>query len=233
MKRFLFAGVAIAALAAAQTASAADLPRRGAAAPPAPAYVSAAPIFSWAGVYAGLNAGYGFGSFRGAPSNLFGKANGALVGGTLGYNYQAGQVVFGVEGDYGFDGAKNTNLLPGRGIGVGTASATGKISDMLTARGRIGYSVERALLFATGGYAGATIKGTVVDPTLGATYSSSSWRNGYALGAGIEYAFTQNVSAKAEYLYTDFGKKSVFTAPWATNVGAHQSLVRGGVNYHF
>jgi outer membrane immunogenic protein len=232
MKRILFATAAIAAVGLAQTANAADLPRRSSAAAPAPIY-SAAPLFTWTGVYAGVNFGYGFGKFNGTNGGTFGKADGGLVGATLGYNYQVGQALFGLEGDYGYDGAKNTNIVPGRGLGIGAASATGKMSDLLTARARLGYSVDRALLFVTGGYAGATVKTSVVDPTLPATFSSSAWRNGYALGGGLEYAFTQNISAKAEYLYTSFGSKTALAAPWTSNVGLHQNLIRGGVNYRF
>jgi outer membrane immunogenic protein len=231
MKRILFATTALAALGAAQAANAADLPRRDTMAP-APVY-TAAPLFTWTGAYAGLNFGYGLGKFDGAGGGVFGKADGATVGGTLGYNYQMGQILLGVEGDWGWDGAKNTNYVNGRGLGIGTATATGKVTDILTARGRLGYAVDRALLFVTGGYAGATVKTTLVDPTLPNSYSSSGWRSGYALGAGLEYAFTQNISAKAEYLYTDFGSKTVLAGPWAAPVGVHQSLIRGGLNYHF
>jgi outer membrane immunogenic protein len=232
MKRILFATVAIATLGLAQAANAADLPRRGAAMAPAPIY-TAAPLFTWTGLYAGVNFGYGFGKFNGANGGTFGKADGGLVGATLGYNYQVGQTVFGLEGDYGYDGAKNTNIVPGRGLGAGVASASGKITDMLTARARLGYSVDRALLFVTGGYAGASVKTGIVDPTIPASFSNSSWRNGYALGGGLEYAFTQNISAKAEYVYTSFGSKTELSAPWMSTVGAHQNLVRGGVNYRF
>ena len=228
MKRILFATAAIAALGAAQVANAADLPRRTSATAPAP-YAAPVPVFTWSGPYAGLNFGYGFGSF----SNTFGKADGGLIGATLGYNYQVGQAVFGLEGDYDYNGAKNSNMLAGRGLGTSSARTTGKISDMLTARARAGYAVDRALLFVTGGYAGATVKTTVVDPSIPASFANSSWRNGYALGGGLEYAFTQNVSAKAEYIYTSFSNKTQLAAPWTTNVGEHQSLVRGGVNYRF
>jgi outer membrane immunogenic protein len=231
MKRILFATVAIAALGAGQAAMAADLPGRSAAMAPSPIYTS--PIFTWTGFYAGVNFGYGSGKFNGANGGIFGKADGGVVGATLGYNYQVGQALLGVEGDYDFVSAKNTNIVTGRGFGIGAASATGKVSDMLTARARLGYSIDRALLFVTGGYAGASVKTSIVDPTIPASFSSSEWRNGYALGGGLEYAFTQNISAKAEYLYTSFGSKSSLSAPWVSNVGVHQNLIRGGVNYRF
>ena len=231
MKRILFATAAIAALGAGQAANAADLPGRNAA--PAPAVYGAAPIFTWTGVYAGVNFGYGAGKFKGTNGGTFGSPDGGVFGATLGYNYQVGQALFGLEGDYSYNGAKNTNGVPGLGLRPGAATATGKASDLLTARARLGYSVDRALLFVTGGYAGATVKTSVVDPTIPASFSSSGWRNGYALGAGLEYAFTQNISAKAEYLYANFGSKTAMSAPWASNVGLSENLIRGGVNYRF
>lgn len=229
--RTLFATAAVAVLAAAP-ASAADLPGRSAATAPAPVY-SQAPLFTWTGFYAGVNAGYGFGGYRGPGGNNFGNANGGVIGGTLGYNYQAGNIVFGAEGDWDFNGTKSTRAIPGLGTLAGVATSQAQINNMLTARGRIGYAADRALLFVTGGYAGANLKGTITDPTIPATFSNSSWRNGYALGGGIEYAFTRNISAKAEYLYTSFGSKTEFAAPWASNVDAHQNLIRAGLNYHF
>lgn len=232
MKRILFATAALAAFGAAQAANAADLPRRDTMAP-APVYVAPAPIFTWTGFYAGLNFGYGLGKFDRAGGGVFGKADGGVAGATLGYNYQVGQALFGLEGDYDWNGAKNTNSVAGRGLGLGAATATGKVTDLLTARARLGYTVDRALLFVTGGYAGATVKTSVVDPTLPNTFSSSDWRSGYALGGGLEYAFTQNISAKAEYLYTNLGSKTVLASPWTAPVGVHQNLIRGGLNYRF
>src|SRR6185437_9888119 len=98
MKKLLLAGVGLLALGI-TSASAADVARRRAAPPPAPVYT---PVFSWTGFYAGINGGYGWGgntSFSAPfPSSSF-DTSGGLVGGTLGYNYQMNQLVFGVEGD--------------------------------------------------------------------------------------------------------------------------------------
>src|SRR6201999_3405809 len=83
----LMAGVATSAFAA-------DLPTRKA--PPAPAPIYVAPAFTWTGFYLGVNGGYGVGN----DGKSFGNVDGGMVGGTAGYNYQLGQIVLGVEGDW-------------------------------------------------------------------------------------------------------------------------------------
>ena len=203
---------ALSVLALGGAAVAADLPRKATA--PAP-YVAAVPVFTWTGFYAGVNAGYGWGSQKGTADARFGALDGAQVGGTVGYNQQVGSLVFGVESDLDWSNAKNTN-----------GAAISKLNSMGTARGRVGYAVDRVLLFTTGGYAGGN-----VERTVGAA-STSDWHNGYVLGGGMEYALTSNVSAKAEYLYTDLSSKTD-TAGLASRAGLTQNAVRMGVNYRF
>jgi outer membrane immunogenic protein len=200
---------ALSVLALGNATLAADLPRRVTA--PAP-YVAQVPVFTWTGLYAGVNAGYGWATQKGAAGATFGKMDGAQVGGTVGYNYQMGQIVLGVEGDDAWNRARNTNV-----------GAISKSTNIATARGRIGYAVDRVLLFTTGGYAGGAIERN------GGAASASDWHNGYALGGGMEYAFTSNVSAKAEYLYTDLASKG----DTAARAGLTQNTVRMGVNYRF
>ncbi len=200
---------ALSVFALGSAAVAADLPRRSVA--PAP-YVAPAPVFTWTGLYAGVNAGYAWGKPKGAADAAFGSIDGAQVGGTVGYNHQMGQIVLGVEADDAWSNARGNK-----------AGATSKTTNVATARGRIGYAVDRVLLFGTGGYAGGSI-----DRTL-AGVSANDWHNGYALGGGMEYAFTSNVSAKAEYLYTDLASKTGA----ASRAGATANNVRMGVNYKF
>ena len=225
MKYAFLATSGLLALAITQ-AGAADLPRRTDAAPPAPIY-SPAPIFTWTGFYVGLNTGYGFGKFTGGGDTLFGKAHGGLVGGTVGYNQQFGSIVLGVEGDWDWSGVKGSNTLAGPVFG------SAKLTNLATARIRAGYSIDKALLYVTGGYAGGTISGSLNDTTIPRNFSSSNWNNGYAVGAGVEYAFSKNISVKAEYLYANLATKPVFAAPDLSNAGVHQNLLRAGVNYRF
>ena len=210
MNAKLSLAAALSVLALGSAAVAADLPRRATA--PAP-YVAPVPVFTWTGFYAGVNAGYGWGSQKGTADAAYGSLDGAQIGGTAGYNYQMGQIVLGMEGDMDWSNAKSTN-----GANVSKQTSIG------TVRGRLGYSVDRVLLFTTGGYAGGS-----VERSVGAN-SAKDWHNGYALGAGMEYAITNNVSAKAEYLYTDLASK---TDTGVSRAGLTQNTVRMGVNYRF
>lgn len=120
--------------------------------------------------------------------------NGALVGGTLGYNMQFGSVVFGIETDLDWSNLKGstTTNCP---LGCET-----KNSWLGTARGRIGYAFDRFLPYFTGGAAFGNIQAMATGLT-----AATETRVGWALGGGIEYAFLSNWSAKVEYIYVDLG----------------------------
>src|ERR1700691_4485339 len=150
MKRVFLALISVAALTA--TAAAADLPPRPAPQPyyKAPAYV---PAFSWAGFYIGLNGGGGFGRSVWDTTGGF-DISGGLVGGTVGYNYQFGQAVAGIEADIDWadiNGTTNTFCTFGC-----------KTSDtwLSTVRGRLGYAADRFLPFVTGGVAFGDVRAT-------------------------------------------------------------------------
>jgi len=213
---------------AAAPAFAADLPSRGGAMAPAPIF--AQPMsFTWTGFYAGLNAGYGWGSFHKASSVVMAKPSGGVLGAQLGYNYQFGNVVVGVEGDL------NWSWLEGnRAPAVGVAT-TGSLEWYGTLRGRVGFAADRALIYATGGYAGGQVKAAIANTNLPGAFaeSTSSWRNGWALGGGIEYAFTNNITAKAEYLYMNLGSDTLWTVNLPTTSGFSANIIRAGVNYKF
>ena len=233
MKKILFIGVAFAALTAGVSAQAADLPSRKKAPAPAQTYAPAPAAFSWTGFYAGANVGYGTGSFTkqastSAPANL-GSPKGAMMGVQAGYNYQVGQFVAGVEADYDWANVASHSQFK-------TLADTGstRLTSVGTLRGRLGFAADRALVYATGGLAYGTIHTKDVVAAPPAVLSDRNGRAGYALGAGIEYAFTNNISAKAEYLYTSLGNKTAFagTADQA-RVGLKSSAVKVGLNYHF
>jgi outer membrane immunogenic protein len=216
----LLAGVATSALAA-------DLPTSKPA--PAPMYAPP-PIFTWTGFYLGANGFYGFGDTRGPGSSAFGSPTGGMGGVTAGYNYQIGQFVTGLEGDFDFgDVSKNQS--------VDAAGSFSKyhVSDFATVRGRVGFALDRALIYVTGGYAGGEVRGSLYDATVPAYFSNSTWQSGYVVGAGLEYAFTNNISAKAEYLYSQLGEKAYFApdALYSNRSGLDISMVRVGINYRF
>jgi outer membrane immunogenic protein len=203
----LLAGVA-------SSAFAADLPTHKAAPAPAPYY--APQTFSWTGLYGGLNGGWAGGSTGGD----FGSPTGGLIGGTVGYNYQVGQFVAGLESDLDWADLHKSgaNLL---------GAYNNRVDSLFTARARVGIALDRALIFATAGYAGAD------DHVSAPGLSSTDWRSGGAIGGGIEYAFTNNISAKAEYIYTPFASKSYTVAGVSGTSDLDLSLIRAGLNYKF
>ena len=198
-------------------AMAADLPARNKA--PAAPMTYVPPAFTWTGFYGGFNTGISYANF--GPN--FGTGAGLLLGGGVGFNYQVGQVVAGAEVDYDFsrDGVRGNGIL-----GPTKAWAT----QVSTLRARVGYAMDRTLFYVTGGYAGATIH----EEALAVPASESHWRNGLAIGGGVEYAITNNVTAKIEDIYTRYGSKQYFGGTVAQNNNTqHINLLRVGVNYKF
>lgn len=206
-------GAVLLGLGLATSASAADLPRK------APAYV--APIgFNWTGFYAGVNAGYGW-----ADSSL-GDADGFVGGGQIGYNWQAAgsPFVFGLEAD--IQGADMNSSAT-----VGAITASGRMNAFGTVRGRIGYAWDRAMIYATGGWAYTRTSLSLTGP--GGSISDSDWSSGYTLGGGIEWAAWDRWSVKAEYLYVNTGDISLSLAGVPVTGDYNFSVIRAGLNYRF
>jgi outer membrane immunogenic protein len=237
MKRILLAGGF--ALAVGGQALAADLPPAPMPPPRAPAtYVpTMAPVYNWAGIYFGANAGYGFGTSNwSGPAGSTGNfsTDGFLGGGTLGFNYMWGPVVLGVEGDGDWTNLKGS----ASGTGCAALGATGcqtSATWLATVRGRAGYAIDRVLLYATGGGAFGNI--TATGSTGAASTTTSSTNFGWTAGAGVEFAFAPNWTIKGEYLYVSLqnGSFSIPTLPVATtgSVKFQENVVRGGVNFKF
>lgn len=213
---------------AAAPAMAADLPRRSG--PPPEDYYSPAPVSNWQGLYVGINGGLGFASFGAGSDTLIGNANGGLIGGTVGFNFvPAPNLVVGVEGDFDFAGIKASGM-PYPGV-----YRDGSANDIFTVRARVGYTFNRALIYLTGGFAGSNNSVSVSNVWTRFAGQQSTYQTGWALGAGVEYMLTSNLSAKAEYIFTSVGSSHDFFnfsfASLQTNVD--NSMVRLGVNYHF
>ncbi len=225
MKKVLIAAIAAPAILCGAMAQAADLPPRSApnAYYDAPTY---APGYNWTGFYLGGNAALGWGGYNGGGISYFGHPVGGAFGVTGGYNFQSGNLLVGLEGDYAWSHLSDARSpLPG-------AAASGQVTNIDTIRGRVGYVSDRTLVFLTGGYAGADIRGTLVSSSLLA--DETRYANGLALGLGLEYAFSQHVSAKAEYLYTAlYGANYFGGSPSFITSGANINLLRAGLNYHF
>jgi outer membrane immunogenic protein len=221
MKRVFLALVGLAALTG--TAAAADLPR------PAPAPYYKAPVevqvYNWTGFYIGINGGGGFGRSQWDSTGSSFDISGGLVGGTVGYNYQFGQAVVGVEGDIDWADINGT---------TNTACPFGcKTTDnwLSTVRGRLGYAADRFMPFITGGAAFGDIRASTPG-FAGASNTEAGW----TVGAGLEFAIAGNWTAKAEYLYVDLGKFNCGISCGALvtdNVSFTTNIVRAGVNYRF
>lgn len=218
------AGLAASALFIAPIAAqSADMPRSY----KAPAYTAPA-YANWSGFYVGINAGYGFGKSNWtnalATTGDF-DVKGAMAGGTVGYNFQTGSWVWGLEGDFDWSGMKGT-------VGAPTCvpDCETKNSWLGTARARLGYAGWNNLMpYITGGAAFGDIKAT-----QGATAFTKT-KIGYTAGVGLEYAFLGNWSTKVEYLYADLGKSTcdVATCGIETEAKFKANLVRVGLNYRF
>jgi outer membrane immunogenic protein len=251
----------------------------------APIYTKAPPIvpFSWTGIYAGVTAGYGW---TGDDVNTMGTVigdgnanknnvnaasdatalhfntnpNGFLLGDTLGYNFQTGRFVLGVETDFSWADIKGsgsqgvTTISKSGDIFASSGTAEQKIDAFGTLRARLGVTpIDRLLIYGTGGLAYGDVESNsnigVVSPISGPNFSNaigsaSSWRAGWTAGAGVEFAFAEHWSAKAEYLYYDLGDlnyNSTLTSTAATpaTIGVASTadfkgnIVRAGVNYKF
>lgn len=250
MKRTLFAGAI--ALTVASPALAADLP----VAPPprAPAtYVPVvAPVYNWSGVYVGINAGGSW--FSQANSTFTYSATGATssgqslndsgfaAGGQLGVNFQSSQWVFGIEGDADYLSNKQSISTAADFLG-GAVTHTYTLDFLSTVRGRLGFAWDRALIYGTGGLAMADYKiqrsqTTTGLAAAGTSQTVSDFRFGWAAGAGLEYAFSDMITGRVEYLVA--GLESVnntynFASGNVTQNAptAYVNMVRGGLNFKF
>jgi outer membrane immunogenic protein len=207
-------------------AAAADLPP--------PAYAPVPQVFSWTGFYIGANAGYGWSNASGTLTTTGGSeaftftGNGFVGGAQAGYNWQVGPAVFGAEADF-----QGTTISgPFSATAGPVISATDKGPWFGTIRGRVGYAMDRFMLYATGGgvYGDITMSGTAA----GGSFSSSTTFWTWTAGAGVEAAFWGCWSAKLEYLFVDTPNRTP-AIPTVTMVSgnATNNIVRAGINYHF
>ncbi|MBJ7405066.1 MAG: porin family protein [Bradyrhizobium sp.] len=214
MKKVLLASACLFALAA--PASAADLAAR----PYTKAPVAVASVYNWTGFYLGIVGG---GAWEDANSP---RMQGGFVGGTAGYNWQTGNVVFGIEAD----GAWADVNASATALGITVSSKTEALG---TVRGRIGWAVNNVLLYGTGGY--AWIDNKISATAAGVTISDSKWHSGWTVGAGVEAFIAPQWSVKGEYLYRSLGGETYFSglgAPFNTGT-LNFHTVQVGVNYHF
>jgi outer membrane immunogenic protein len=214
-------------------------------------------VYNWTGWYAGINIGGGWGDSKNTfiadfpPPTLAGtdttRVNGVIGGGQLGYNWQVGPWVLGVETDIQGSGQRGSNntacSLAGCIIAGSTIADTEKLTWFGTTRGRVGVTSGSWLAYVTGGaaYGGINDSGITTLPGVGTiTVAKSSTQTGWTLGGGIEASLTGKWTWKVEYLYMDLGTLSA-GAPDPFIAGATvggsdrftDNILRGGVNLRF
>jgi outer membrane immunogenic protein len=196
MKKLTIALAAFAAISFGASANAADMPVKG------PIYKAAPAVFNWTGFYVGAHIGWGFEHTSGVGGV---DADGVIGGFQGGYNWQFNRNwVFGVEADISFTD-----------INDGTLGIPVHVDYVGTARARLGYAWDRMMLYGTGGLAFVRAGGAGIHQS----------DTGYALGAGLEWAFAPRWSAKVEYIYHGFNDAVVGDSDIQT--------VKFGVNYRF
>jgi outer membrane immunogenic protein len=245
MKKILLIGVSVLAMAVAGGAQAADLK---------PVYTKApkAVPYNWTGLYMGIQGGFGFGNADntrpGFDSGTY-APQGALVGGTIGYNWQyAGNWVVGLEGDAAW--ADLSASWPGAFPGVATTSMSQcggvvprcytALDNIETVRARWGYAFGYVFPYVTGGVAIATLKGSEGDVATGGAFGSgSNTEAGWTVGAGVESVLMPHWTVKLEGLYVDMGNQHLFNATVpgtpttvvAESVKYNTAIIKLGINY--
>jgi outer membrane immunogenic protein len=266
MKKTATIGLSACLILAAGAALAADMPVKA-------RPLAAAPIVGWSGFYIGGNVGYGWSTSdggtaciddAGVPNGPFCqvvpggqvKARGALGGAQVGYNWQSGQWVAGLESDAQLSGISGSTTVNGPFFFVngggpalppGVFLASHRLEWFGTTRVRFGYAgIERTLLYVTGGvaYGAVELSSNLIAPNAGTIYpgSKSATRVGWVIGGGLEYAMTANWSAKLEGLYIDLGEETTvgrevpLTFPpngfvRTKDFDLNYAIVRAGLNY--
>ena len=235
MKSALRASAAIATLVAGSSVFAADLPARSPA--PAPSFVSPTPVYNWSGLYVGLHAGYvgesvAFRVIEAGTPSATANPTGFVGGGLMGFNYQMGQAVVGLENDIGF------TTLSGRANagGLGGFAHSNRFKEDWNGhlRARLGFAAGNFMPFVAAGYSYGSEKLTVTNGAASA--SASKTLGGWNIGVGVDYAFGNNLVARVEYIYDQYNRMT-FTPNGGFNNRAtsrpDQSTIRAALIYTF
>lgn len=192
---------------------------------------SPAPATGWGGFYAGINAGYGWGTLTREPAGggveVENNSDGFQFGGQAGYNVDMGGFILGAEADLNWSNIGYTEEIPGIG------SFESGIDYYGTIRGRAGMAFGAVMPFVTAGFAAGRGSASITDPANVVT-SQSANHVGWTLGGGLEAQATENISFKAEYLYMNLGTQAYNGLPTGnTDVTQNFSVIRAGINYKF
>ena len=181
--------------------------------------------FSWDGFYVGLTGGYGFGDvdYTGLGNAITVSPRGVTFGGVAGYNMQfASNLVLGIEADLNWANFDRTQgIVPGIGLQSG-------IDYFSTVRARAGYSMGTWMPYVTAGWAGAHLSSTV----QGAPFSADDFVTGWVYGAGVEMAWTRNLSFNLEYVRLDLSGNQNFGVA-NTTADPKIDMIKAGLRYRF
>jgi outer membrane immunogenic protein len=181
--------------------------------PPAPPVAeTVAPVNNWAGFYLGGAGDYNIGRFTHGGGNSYDWGGQIYTG----YNWQSGNIVYGIEGDVGYSGADSHE----NGV-------TTKFDTNGSVRGRLGYDLNPFLLYGTAGIAAGRLKAE------DATSSDSSTAVGFTVGAGAEMFVTNNITARLEYRFTDYDKKTFNLDSGNVSRGFDENSVKLGIGVKF
>jgi outer membrane immunogenic protein len=231
-----------AAAAAMPGAQAADMPIK------APRYVE--PAADWSGWYIGANAGaawqktdvttdsgiFSHNGYKFDPNpNASLSKTGFIGGGQIGYNWQRGNFVFGLEGDIsGLDGKASASLKNGFKGGY-EVNYSSRIQWLSTVRTRFGLAVGDTMAYMTAGVAFGGVKNSVFsEKEFGTTYSSSKTKTGWTVGGGVEHMLSRNWTIGLEGLFVDLGHSTVHVDNEGDFQFANQAIIgRMKLNYKF
>jgi outer membrane immunogenic protein len=187
-----------------------------------------APAFDWSGPYAGIQAGYGWGSDNNDVNGLFSADLDGWLGGVhAGWNHQTGSLLLGLETDLElFD--LDANIVAGGDTADLAIDFGGSI------RGRVGFAADNLLIYGTAGLAMASSDYTISNGV--ASESISDTALGWTVGAGFEVGFSEQLSARIEYRYTDLGGETFPSTlfpgdTFSADYDFHS--VRAGLSWHF
>ncbi|HEY8596136.1 MAG TPA: outer membrane beta-barrel protein [Devosiaceae bacterium] len=247
----LFAGLLVAT---AGSANAADAPGYSGA---ESVMYSANSTHDWTGFYVGAMGGIAsfnsnwdtiYGTYEGGPSDInptsVARINsvGGILGVTAGYNFQVSpEAVLGIEGDIGFTNLNGSDVC----LGDNTyyhATCAAKVNWLASVAGRAGFAADRTLVFGKAGLAVGSFSYDIGNFNFSAPeYNTvTETRYGMLLGAGIEQALTDTISAKVEVDYMDFGSKRVnfssgcgtlcYSSDFGTDIANKVILGKVGIN---
>jgi outer membrane immunogenic protein len=205
--------------------------------PPEPQYNAIEPAFNWTGFYAGgyLGGAHALWTVDFYRNNNHGHAeqgaDGVAFGAMAGYNYQFGNnIVIGMEADLGYTTAKNTNEIFDNDDTLQKYGVIGSI------RGRFGYAFNRLLFYGTAGFSFANITNDIQKGQNAGEQVvwENQFRSGWAVGGGIEYAFSPRILGRVEYLYNNFGTVTLHNADNnQANFKNEIHILRVGAAYKF